>query len=244
MIGCFTPALPSCSAPAFAGSGRAHCRGRCWWRRPRQAAHARPRATRPEAPPGERGDVTQAAHQPVADHGIADALADDEAATCRGPGPVDGIRAQKVDHQQRRARPGAPAHHRREVGGRAETLRVSQHGRRQSPAQAERLSRPLRRRAARMARPARVRMRRRNPCVLARRLLLGWNVRLLTGIFAPASAWTDSVVCCRAALTGLPPGLRAQGERPDAARPRHDTRCPRAGSKPRAGLSARVWTTG
>jgi hypothetical protein len=31
-----------------------------------------------------------------------------------------------------------------------------------------------------MARPARVRMRRRKPCVLARRRLLGWNVRLLT----------------------------------------------------------------
>ena len=42
-------------------------------------------------------------------------------------------------------------------------------------------ARPLRRRAARMARPARVRMRSRKPCVLARRRLFGWNVRLLTG---------------------------------------------------------------
>src|SRR4051794_22109874 len=40
--------------------------------------------------------------------------------------------------------------------------------------------RPLRRRAARIARPARVRMRRRKPCVLARRRLFGWKVRLLT----------------------------------------------------------------
>jgi hypothetical protein len=39
----------------------------------------------------------------------------------------------------------------------------------------------LRRRAARMARPALVRMRSRKPCVLARRRLFGWNVRLLTG---------------------------------------------------------------
>jgi len=31
-----------------------------------------------------------------------------------------------------------------------------------------------------MARPARVRMRRRNPWVLARRRLFGWKVRLLT----------------------------------------------------------------
>jgi hypothetical protein len=42
------------------------------------------------------------------------------------------------------------------------------------------LSRPLRRRAERIARPARVRMRSRNPCVFARRRLFGWNVRLLT----------------------------------------------------------------
>ena len=42
-------------------------------------------------------------------------------------------------------------------------------------------SRPLRLRAARTARPARVRMRSRKPCVFARRRLFGWNVRLLTG---------------------------------------------------------------
>src|SRR5450631_3188606 len=42
-------------------------------------------------------------------------------------------------------------------------------------------ARPLRRRADRIARPALVRMRSRNPCVLARRRLFGWNVRLLTG---------------------------------------------------------------
>jgi hypothetical protein len=40
--------------------------------------------------------------------------------------------------------------------------------------------RPLARRADRIARPARVRIRRRKPCVLARRRLLGWKVRLLT----------------------------------------------------------------
>jgi len=38
----------------------------------------------------------------------------------------------------------------------------------------------LRRRAERMARPARVRIRKRKPCVFARRRLFGWNVRLLT----------------------------------------------------------------
>jgi hypothetical protein len=42
-------------------------------------------------------------------------------------------------------------------------------------------SRPLRRRAASTARPARVRMRMRKPWTFARRRLFGWNVRLLTG---------------------------------------------------------------
>ena len=46
--------------------------------------------------------------------------------------------------------------------------------------QAESSERPLARRAERMARPARVRMRRRKPWVLARRRLFGWKVRLLT----------------------------------------------------------------
>ncbi len=41
-------------------------------------------------------------------------------------------------------------------------------------------SRPLCLRAARTARPARVRIRSRKPCVFARRRLFGWNVRLLT----------------------------------------------------------------
>jgi hypothetical protein len=45
----------------------------------------------------------------------------------------------------------------------------------------------LRRRAATMARPARVRIRNRNPWVLARRRLFGWNVRLplLTAVVLP-----------------------------------------------------------
>jgi hypothetical protein len=47
--------------------------------------------------------------------------------------------------------------------------------------QADSFSRPLRLRAAKMARPARVRIRWRKPWVRLRRRLLGWNVRLLTG---------------------------------------------------------------
>ena len=43
-----------------------------------------------------------------------------------------------------------------------------------------RSTRPLARRAVMIARPARVRIRSRNPCVFARRRLFGWKVRLLT----------------------------------------------------------------
>jgi hypothetical protein len=50
----------------------------------------------------------------------------------------------------------------------------------EQPAQADNSLRPLRRRAETMARPARVRIRNRKPCVFARRRLFGWNVRLLT----------------------------------------------------------------
>src|SRR2546430_17598128 len=49
------------------------------------------------------------------------------------------------------------------------------------PGQTLTRARPLRRRAARTARPALVRMRSRKPWVLARRRLFGWDVRLLTG---------------------------------------------------------------
>ncbi len=65
--------------------------------------------------------------------------------------------------------------------GRSELGALTQPGRcRQHVAQAESRVRPLVRRAPRMERPARVRMRRRKPWVLARRRLFGWKVRLLT----------------------------------------------------------------
>ncbi len=65
---------------------------------------------------------------------------------------------------------------------RAVTVAPADRHRRQARAgQALTRARPLRRRAARIARPARVRMRSRNPCVFARWRLFGWNVRLLTG---------------------------------------------------------------
>ncbi len=92
--------------------------------------------------------------------------------------------------------PTAPLHPRREVvaagqsDGSGQQREISG-----GKGQADNSMRPLRRRAARIARPARVRMRNRNPWVLARRRLFGWNVRLplLTAVVLPvlwcASPW-------------------------------------------------------
>ncbi len=62
----------------------------------------------------------------------------------------------------------------------AREIRAPPHPGSRGQDQALSCSRPLRLRAARTARPARVRMRSRKPCVFARRRLFGWNVRLLT----------------------------------------------------------------
>ena len=80
---------------------------------------------------------------------------------------------QQMAHDAGPARPDPGAYGQRE-------LRAAAHPGRSRQDQALSRSRPLRLRAARTARPARVRMRSRKPCVLARRRLFGWNVRLLT----------------------------------------------------------------
>ena len=75
-------------------------------------------------------------------------------------------------------------HDGREIDRAAHPVRCREHGRTDcasaAGAQADSSRRPLRRRAAMIARPARVRIRSRKPCVLARRRLFGWKVRLLT----------------------------------------------------------------
>ena len=82
--------------------------------------------------------------------------------------------------QQRRRPPAAPAAlpWRTRRDGSVGKQRVTTSEIRRQAGQADSSVRPLRRRAAMMARPARVRMRKRNPWVLARRRLFGWNVRL------------------------------------------------------------------
>jgi hypothetical protein len=91
---------------------------------------------------------------------------------------------QQVAHDTGPACPGPGAHGQPELG----TVTHPGLGRQD---QALSRSRPLCLRAARTARPARVRMRSRKPCVFARRRLFGWNVRLLTGTpgRGSGSAW-------------------------------------------------------
>jgi hypothetical protein len=74
--------------------------------------------------------------------------------------------------------PAAPPSRNPPGGSAGQQRRATRNIRRTPTPQADNSPRPLRRRAARMARPARVRMRNRNPWVLARRRLFGWNVRL------------------------------------------------------------------
>ena len=100
---------------------------------------------------------------------------------------------EKVDHDRAAAYPPSPPGHGGEISSRPKTVSGGQHlGR---PAQADSSPRPLRRRACRMARPARVRIRRRKPWVLARRRLFGWKVRLLT-------VWLHRNLCAWGRLAG------------------------------------------
>jgi hypothetical protein len=78
--------------------------------------------------------------------------------------------------------------------------------------QADSSTRPLRRRAERMARPARVRMRVRKPCVRLRRRLLGWNVRLLTGLSRCSVSSHALRRTGTAADVSDPPTLRGQSQ--------------------------------
>jgi len=129
-----------------------------------------------------RDQVTQAPTDPVAYHGLADGPAHDEP---HSRGLIDACPDSEVPDQQRPPEPAAASDRGREVGLLAHPGHRGQHRtaplhRRCRAAQTLTRARPLRRRDARMARPARVRMRSLNPCVFARRRLFGWNVRLLT----------------------------------------------------------------
>ena len=110
----------------------------------------------------------------VADHGIADRLAHDQADARSGVVRTRSV-VEQVHDQGSTTRPPARTHGAPEGVAVAQPMIGGEHGDLMSGlAQTARLLRPLRRREEIMARPARVRMRRRNPCTLWRRRLFGW----------------------------------------------------------------------
>jgi hypothetical protein len=109
-----------------------------------------------------------------------------------------------VAHDGRPADPGPGPHGQRELGA------VPHPGLGRQD-QALSRSRPLRLRAARTARPARVRMRSRKPCVFARRRLFGWNVRLLTG--TPGKGDLADTHAGRRTVLGFPTGYHLEHRR-------------------------------
>jgi len=123
---------------------------------------ARPRRPRPYSPRSRRGLARRVRGGRAGDQRpAAGPRGGRRAASARTPSASASERPREA-----RAITVAPAGPRRRQAGAGQTLTRA---------------RPLRRRAARIARPARVRMRSRNPCVFARWRLFGWNVRLLTG---------------------------------------------------------------
>ncbi len=120
----------------------------------------------------------------VAHDGSAHGFADNETRTCRGSVLPRHVRVRcttaQVDDKKRASGPASSAYRGREVLAPPQPMLGRQHVMTCLSDQAERLARPLPRRFARIARPARVRIRRRKPWVLARRRLFGWKVRLLT----------------------------------------------------------------
>jgi len=128
-----------------------------------------------------RSQVPEPSANPVPNHGPADSTAHDES----HPWQIICVRPHvQVTNNEPPTEPySAPSGF--EVLLAAHARNSGQHrtpppSRLRSASQTLTRARPLRRRAASTARPARVRIRSLKPCVFARRRLFGWNVRLLT----------------------------------------------------------------
>lgn len=175
------------------------------------------------------GDVPQPTRNPVAFDGRTHRLRHDQTdpraltiAVLRPPYMNDDV-GLRVAHPgfHRRIKLGRPPH----------AVACGKH--RPEPArtdQADRERRPLRRRPDTMARPARVRIRKRKPCTRARRRLFGWKVRLpLATAFSSLSVsclwWSSGRSCFANALirkrvgrvlllAGAVPGAQHSGSQP------------------------------
>jgi hypothetical protein len=136
---------------------------------------------------------------------------------------------------------GAPTsvHRGGELVTASQTRSGGQHQSTSAMTQADRRPRPLARRAERIARPARVRIRSRKPWVFARRRLFGWKVRLLTS-GTPSSCCPSRMAdgrVVRLAGGSLRAGLT--GVRFRCAAPAADRPPPRPSQLPACRMSAR-----
>src|SRR3954468_10397383 len=123
--------------------------------------------------------MAQTTRDTVADHRVPHGLADHE--TDPGVAGLGHTEPSELLGGDRMNDEPGPAHSPALPGHQPEIVATGQScGRGEHASQADRRLRPLPRRAARIARPARVRMRSRNPWVRDRRRLFGWKVRLLT----------------------------------------------------------------
>jgi hypothetical protein len=132
----------------------------------------------------------------ITDNCSAHRLAHDETRTCRGSALPRRVRvrctAVQMDDEKWASSPASSPYRGREVLAPPQPILGRQHVMTclLSGDQADRRARPLPRRVARIARPARVRIRSRKPWVLARRRLFGWKVRLLTRGLQKKDVWT------------------------------------------------------
>jgi hypothetical protein len=123
-------------------------------------------------------DRSKAAGDQVARDRVTDRLGNDEAQARRRR----VVGARDVDERMRSCDTATLPHRGAKVVPRHNPIRPFEHEGTTQSDYAESSVRPLRRRAARMERPARVRIRRRNPCTFARRRLFGWKVLLLIAV--------------------------------------------------------------
>ena len=198
------------------------------------SGHHQPRPTRKARAPSQ---LAEASTQPIAGHGRAHLVTDGEG-HARWAGRPTAVTDRGARH--RIGQPGhgeQPASGPRGVPKRPKRLPVGD-----APDQADSRVRPLARRALMIARPARVDMRCRNPCRLARRRLFGWNGRFTHRLRcprarrdAPAPARVPTAMVPRATAqtttpwparqTPWPPPPAASRERPEPSK-RHRPRSP------------------
>ncbi len=188
-------------------------------------------------------DFAELAANAVAIHGTGEHLAGNDVVRCGRGG--SGWRDDDLDWRRRRGgRRGTPRRRRpARSGGTPGCVDAGAGGRRNQRRddQAERLLRPLARRAESTLRPPTVAMRARKPCFRARRSVDGWNVRFMAGpSLLEFDRWKSltlervralpvkAAAACRPHPWGGASGHFRACPQPARHPPRTPTRCPRA----------------